>query len=218
MLGREGYVVQLSVLRPGEMSELMLRPALIAYRSPSGVHRLAMQAMNFYPLFFLIVGMLVLGLRLEDRNAWLLALLFAGFICGAPLFEGSISPHLRGLAASYKMTFGTLAPAVFCYFFLSFPTPSPIDRRLPHLKVVLLWLTPAYSVSLGLVCLLAGGLYPNYTMFGWVSRRPLAMLPRRRRRKPRRGMRVSGHLPRARAYRGCTTLSDYDTGTAESAI
>jgi phosphoserine phosphatase RsbU/P len=174
MLGREGYVVQLSVLRPGEMSELMLRPALIAYRSPSGVHGLAMQAMNFYPLFFLIVGMLVLGLRLEDRNAWLLALLFAGFICGAPLFEGSISPHLRGLAASYKMTFGTLAPAVFCYFFLSFPTPSPIDRRLPHLKVVLLWLTLAYSVSLGLVCLLAGGLYPNYTMFGWVSRKPLA--------------------------------------------
>jgi len=28
-----------------------------------------------------------LGLRLEDRNAWLLALLFAGFICSAPLFE-----------------------------------------------------------------------------------------------------------------------------------
>jgi hypothetical protein len=92
MLGRKGDVVQLSVLRPGEMGELTLRPTLIAYSSPSGLRGLALQAMNFYPLFFLVVGMLVLGLRLEDRNAWLLALLFAGFICGAPLFEGSIKP------------------------------------------------------------------------------------------------------------------------------
>lgn len=146
MLGREGDVVQLSVLRTGEMSERTVRPTLIAYRSPSGVHGLAMHAMNFYPLFFLVVGMLVLGLRLEDRNAWLLALLFAGFIGGAPLFESSVSPPLRGLAASFKMMVGSLAPGIFCYFFLSFPTPSPIDRRLPSLKVVLLsvtWPTPS---------------------------------------------------------------------------
>jgi phosphoserine phosphatase RsbU/P len=175
MLGHEGDVVQLSVLRPGEMGELTLRTTLIAYSSPSGLRGLALHAMNFYPLFFLVVGMLVLGLRLEDRNAWLLALLFAGFIGGAPLLEGSISPHLRGLAASYKMTVGTLAPGVFCYFFLSFPTPSPIDRRLPHLKVVLLSLTVVCSLCLGLACLLAGGLFPNYFMFGWVSRKPLAL-------------------------------------------
>lgn len=88
--------------------------------------------MSFYPVFFLIVGMLVLGLRLEDRDAWLLALLFAGFICGAPLFEGAIRRPLRGAAAWSKMTFETLAPGIFCYFFLTFPTPSPIDRRLPR--------------------------------------------------------------------------------------
>jgi phosphoserine phosphatase RsbU/P len=174
MLGCEGDVVQLSVLRPGEIGELTVRPALVAYRSPSGVHGLAMQAMNFYPLFFLIVGMLVLGLRLEDHNAWLLALLFAGFISGAPLFEGSISPHLRGSAVWYKMTFGTLAPGIFCYFFLTFPTPSPIDRRLPHLKFALLAVAVAGSLGLGVACLLAGGLSPNYSMFGWVSRKPLA--------------------------------------------
>jgi len=67
-------------------------------------------------------------LRLEDHNAWLLALLFAGFICGAPLFEGSISPHLRGLAAGYKTTFGSLVPASSAFSLLTFPTPSPIDR------------------------------------------------------------------------------------------
>jgi len=174
MLGREGDVVRLSVLRPGEMNEFSVRPVLIAYRSPPGIHGLAMQAMNLYPLFFLVVGMLVLSLRLEDRNAWLLALLFAGFICGAPLFEGSISPHLRGLAASYKTTIGTLVPAVFCYFFLSFPNPSSIDRRLPRLKGVLLAVTAAYSICLGFACLLAGGLTPTYSLFGWVSWKPLA--------------------------------------------
>jgi sigma-B regulation protein RsbU (phosphoserine phosphatase) len=177
MLGRKGDVVQLLVLRPGGMGELTLRPTLIAYTSPSGLRGLTLQAMNFYPLFFLVVGMLVLGLRLEDRNAWLLALLFAGFICGAPLFEGSINPHVRGLAAWYKMTFGTLVPGIFCYFFLIFPTSSPIDRRLPRLKVVLLSVTVAYSICLGLACLLAGGLSPNYSMFGWVSRKPLAWPP-----------------------------------------
>jgi sigma-B regulation protein RsbU (phosphoserine phosphatase) len=174
MLGRKGDVVQLSVLRPGRKGELTLRPTLIAYSSPSGLRGLALQAMNLYPLFFLIVGILVLGLRLEDRNAWMLALLFAGFICGAPLFEGSISPHLRGLAASYKTMFGFLIPGVFCYFFLTFPAPSPIDLRLPRLKVVLLSVTAAYSICLGLACLLAGGLSPHYSMFGWVSRKPLA--------------------------------------------
>ena len=176
MLGREGDVVQLSVLRTGEKDELELRPKLIAYNSASGLRGLASQAISFYPVFFLVVGMLVLSMRLEDRHAWLLALLFAGFICGAPLFEGSISPHLRGLAAWYKMTLATLAPGIFCYFFLTFPTPSPIDRHLPRFKVVLLSVTVAYSMGLGLVCLRAGGLSPAYFMFGWVSRKPLAFL------------------------------------------
>jgi len=163
-----------TVLRPGEPGEFTLTPALVTYGSLSGLRGLAAQATNFYPLFFLIVGLMVLGLRLEDRNAWLLALLFAGFICGAPLFEGSINPHLRGLAVFYKVTFGGLAPGIFCYFFLTFPVPSPIDRRLPQLKSFLLSVSAAYSIPLGLACLLAGGLFPYYSLFGWVSRKPLA--------------------------------------------
>ena len=173
-LGRKGDVVQLSVLPPGETGEHTIRATLIAYSSPVGLRGLAAQAMNFYPLFFLVVGTLVLSLRLEDRHAWLLALLFAGFICGAPLFEGPISPHLRGLTAWYKMTFDYLTPGIFCYFFLTFPTPSPIDRHLPRLKGVLLSLTIAYSIGLGFACLVEGGLSPLYSIFGWVSWKPLA--------------------------------------------
>jgi sigma-B regulation protein RsbU (phosphoserine phosphatase) len=120
------------------------------------------------------VGLTVLALRLEDRNAWLLALLFAGFICGAPLFEGSINPHLRGWVTFYKMTFGPLGAGIFCYFFLTFPVPSLIDRRMPQLKSVLLSVTAAYSIPLGLACLVAGGLLPYYSLVGWVSKKALA--------------------------------------------
>ena len=176
MLGHKGDTVRVTLLRPGEAGELTLKAALVTYGSGSlsGFRSLASQLMNFFPLFFLIVGLLVLGLRLEDRNAWLLALLFAGFICSAPLFEGSINPHLRGLATWYKVTFSSLVPGVFCYFFLTFPSPSPIDRRLPRLKSVLLFLSATYSVPLGLACLLAGGLFPLGSLFGWISRKPLA--------------------------------------------
>src|SRR5262245_27374666 len=38
MLGREGDIVRLSVLRPGEMNQFSVRPVLIAYRSPHGIH------------------------------------------------------------------------------------------------------------------------------------------------------------------------------------
>jgi len=173
-LGRQGDTVQVTVIRPRVPGELTLRTALIRFSSFSGLRGLALQAMRFYPLFFLIVGLTVLALRLEDRNAWLLALLFAGFICGAPLFEGSINPHLRGLVTFYRMTLGPLGAGIFCYFFLTFPVPSPIDRRMPKLKSLLLSVTAAYSIPLGLACLVAGGLFPYYSLFGWVSRKALA--------------------------------------------
>src|SRR5262249_53397105 len=100
-------------------------------------------------------------------------LLFGGFICGAPLFEASISPHFRGPVAWYKVTFESLAAGVFCYFFLTFPVPSPIDRRLPHLKAILFLIIAVYSICRGLASLFAGGLYPAYFILGWVSRKPL---------------------------------------------
>jgi hypothetical protein len=41
--------------------------------------------MGSYPVVFLIVGLSVLFMRLEDPSAWLLALLFAGFIAVSDL-------------------------------------------------------------------------------------------------------------------------------------
>ena len=67
MLGRKGDMVQVTIFRSGEPGELTLRPALVTY-SLSGLRGLATHAMSFYSLFFLIVGLNVLGLRLEDRD------------------------------------------------------------------------------------------------------------------------------------------------------
>jgi hypothetical protein len=46
--------------------------------------------LDYYPVGFLVVGVTVLLLRPNDRNAWLLALLFGGFLANAPLYEGNI--------------------------------------------------------------------------------------------------------------------------------
>ena len=57
---------------------------------------------------------------------------------------------------------------LFYYFFAVFPTSSPIDRRLPWLKQVLLGLAVAVSVPLGLWALLAGSFQPLLELGGRV--------------------------------------------------
>jgi sigma-B regulation protein RsbU (phosphoserine phosphatase) len=85
-----------------------------------------------YPVAFLVVGLAVLFLRLEDRNAWLLALMFGGFI--------GLNPWLRQFAITYRAIFGNMSTALFYCFFAVFPTRSSLDRRLPWLKWVALTL------------------------------------------------------------------------------
>lgn len=55
--------------------------------------------LDFYPLGFLVVGVTVLLLRPDDRNAWLLALLFGGFLADAPFSKATfpVPARIRGL-------------------------------------------------------------------------------------------------------------------------
>ncbi len=117
---------------------------------------------GYYPLGFLIVGLAVLFLRPDDPHAWLLALLFGGFLAGGPLFEGAIPPSLRGFAVFYKIVMPWLSGALFYYFFAVFPSPSPLDRKLPWLKHVLLAVAIVATVPIGLRCMFAGGAMPLY--------------------------------------------------------
>ncbi len=175
ILGKVGNVVQFTVERQGVDGRLTLREALQTLRFKSqdlltAPQLLAGQILGFYPLLFLVVGLTVLFLRPQDPNAWLLALMFGGFIAGAPLNEPEIRPSLRGFAVFYKAVMSGLSPAVFYYFFAVFPIHSPIDRRLPWLKSAWSAIAVPVGVPLGLWCLLAGGSSPLYVVLPVVDK------------------------------------------------
>lgn len=145
-----GQPVHLTIHRPGESQPLSLTPIFRATAGSGDVQSLARrsaaQIIGFYPLLFLIVGLAVLFLRVDDSNAWLLALMFAGFITVAPSPQGfalAPDPLLRFLYG-YASFIGGLLPGLFYFFFAVFPVRSPIDRKLPWLK----WVLPAVGACL----------------------------------------------------------------------
>jgi phosphoserine phosphatase RsbU/P len=158
--GRAGDTVTMVVERPRQAAPVTVRATLRpALHGPwpnkakrSLAETIAFEMVGSFPAWFLLVSLSVLFLRLDDRNAWLLALLFGGMIAGAPLFpfEMIIPPSLRGFALAYKVIFFGLFPGVFYYFFAVFPASSGVDRRMPWLKTVLLAGATAVAVPLGL--------------------------------------------------------------------
>jgi phosphoserine phosphatase RsbU/P len=145
--GRPGDSVELTVERPGQPETLILRGTFRAAKPQSSeiglVRASALELTDSYPVFFLVVGLAVLFLRLDDRNAWLLALLFGGFIA-VPGFRNffQLNPVLRTFAMAYRSIFLGLFGALCYLFFAVFPTRSPLDRLLPWLKWVALALAP----------------------------------------------------------------------------
>src|SRR5260370_36490264 len=93
-----------------------------------------------YPLAFLVVGLVVLFMRVENRDAWLLALLFAGFITASniPNSFAAAPGDLRVFLLAYRAIFLSLIAPLFYWFFAVFPSRSPIDMLWPWLKWALL--------------------------------------------------------------------------------
>jgi sigma-B regulation protein RsbU (phosphoserine phosphatase) len=149
--GEPGDRVRFTVARPGTSAPFSL-DVVLEPRPPEEPRplsrRLADEVLASYPVLFLAVSVSVLFLRLNDRNAWLLALHFAGLIASAPMVELNVDPAFRGFLLAYKIAFYGCWPAVFLYFFSVFPGSSPLDRRLPWLKT--LWLAAGLTVSLPL--------------------------------------------------------------------
>jgi phosphoserine phosphatase RsbU/P len=163
--GRPGDSVDVTVRRAGVSSPLTQPARLqgVALGTPrSPAQWLALQLLCSYQVPFVVVGFAVLFLRLGNRDAWALALMFGGLIAGSPLLNGEpiIHPGLRGFAVAY-MTFSRgLGPAALYYFFATFPVSSPIDRRVPWLKSVLLAGAALVVVPLSLWALVDGGSRP----------------------------------------------------------
>jgi sigma-B regulation protein RsbU (phosphoserine phosphatase) len=141
---RPGDSILLTIKRPNVSTPLVIRGIFRAAREASqegGItQHLGEEIVHTYPIAFLVVGLAVLFLRVEDRNAWLLALMFAGFIAIAnPNNEfAGLQPSLRLFALVYRTIFNSLVTPLFYFFFAVFPTRSPLDRRLPWLKWIAL--------------------------------------------------------------------------------
>jgi sigma-B regulation protein RsbU (phosphoserine phosphatase) len=139
--GRPGDHVELTVERAGEPQLLTLhgvfRAVAVAGASDSLARSSAQQITESFPIPFLLVGFAVLLLRLEEPNAWLLALLFCAF-AAAPGFPNSagIPSQLRASAFAFRAVFSGMIAPLFYLFFAVFPVQSPLDKRLPWLKWV----------------------------------------------------------------------------------
>jgi len=142
--GKPGDTLNFLVRRPGEGSprsvSVVLEPPLPLeiFRDLTPSRIVILEIMLSYPFVFLLVGLAVLFLKIEDRNAWLLALVFAGFIALPDIPPAAIHPAFRGFLMSYHVVLADLLPALLYFFLAVFPAPSPLERRVPWLKGVLL--------------------------------------------------------------------------------
>src|SRR5260370_17037408 len=89
-----------------------------------------------YPLAFLVVGLVVLFMRVENRDAWLLALLFAGFITASniPNSFAAAPGDLRVFLLAYRPIFLSLIAPLFYCFFAFFPPLPPTNLPWPCLN------------------------------------------------------------------------------------
>jgi len=135
--GQPGDPVDITIERAGEPTPLTLHGVFRAAtkRSEGLAKSSVLQVTSSFPVPFLLVAFAVLFMKLEEPNAWLLALLFCGFI-GAPTVANTaaVAPPLRAFALAFRALFSGMLGPLFYLFFAVFPLRSPLDRRFPWLK------------------------------------------------------------------------------------
>lgn len=155
MQHQPGDTIRLTIERPGNSSPLILT-GVFSQRRQGGQQQMAERIRFFFPVPFVLVGLAALFLHLEDRNVWLLALLFAslGASAGTPKGFGNIAPALRPVGTAYQAVLISVVGPLLYFFFATFPARAPVDRRLPWLK----WAAIAAGLSFGLSSLGGQGL------------------------------------------------------------
>ena len=124
--GRPGDPVEFTVERAGEPKPLILHGVFRAAapaRRPEGLAKSsALHVLRLFPIPFLLVAFAVLFLRLEEPNAWLLALLFCAFAVAAPLLNpcGHLSSAPR-ICVCFSCGVCGNAGSAFLSFFRSVP-------------------------------------------------------------------------------------------------
>ena len=164
---RPGDAVDITVRRAGSTEPITMHVTFRASRSnmpPEGVARTSVrEVLRFFPIFFVIVGFGVLFLRLDDGHAWLLALLFAGFITVPNFVSRAAMPEwLQAFTSVYRTVFDSLITVMFYIFFALFPEKSPLEKRAPWLK----WL----ALAVGAFMLFPGFPYGEAHLPAFVGR------------------------------------------------
>ncbi len=106
------------------------------------------------PVLALATALLIGFLRPDDGRAFLAGLLFISFSSLFGLYYWTLPPGIREMAAVVHSGLASLFAYAFMRFFLVFPSPSPVERRLPWLKHVFLVpvvLLAALAVALNLL-------------------------------------------------------------------
>jgi sigma-B regulation protein RsbU (phosphoserine phosphatase) len=131
-----GDSVVLTLRRPRQSELLHITVVFRAVAGQGQTQSIGEQVVGSYPLAFITVGIIVLFLRIEERNAWLLALLCAGIISVSqvPPSMASTSTGLRVFMFVYRAIFLGRLAFTFYLFFSFFPRRSPLDLHVPWLK------------------------------------------------------------------------------------
>ena len=158
-LQNAGDTVRLAISRPGVPKVFTITAVFRLRQNPSsegGLAHFANEVKSSFPVPFVIVGLVVLFLRLEDPMAWLLALLLGCFVA-APGFATNLrmAPALRIFGMGYRAVFSSLLGPFFYSFFAVFPVQSPVDRRVPWLK----WLSVILGISFGISGFTSGDMF-----------------------------------------------------------
>jgi serine phosphatase RsbU (regulator of sigma subunit) len=146
-----GDSIDLSVNRPGVKSSLHVIGVFRLRQSATGegsLEYLAGEVIKLFPVPFVVVGLIVLFLRIEDPVVWLLALMCGSFIASPSIANNlAVAPALRPFAMGYKATFSSLLAPLFYCFFAVFPIRAPIDRRIPWLKWMSIVIGMSFAVT-----------------------------------------------------------------------
>lgn len=160
---RPGDPIHLTIQRPGTDAPVFLTSVFRLRRSPSGDFGRQLNLWSHAP--WVAVGLAVLFLRLEDPNAWLLALMFGGVVVSRSLPPLSPQPAWWPWAMAYQGILIGLVGPLFYWFYTVFPERSPIDRRAPWLK----WSAAGTGLVLGFGSMRAGGLRLPAPVSTWVG-------------------------------------------------
>jgi phosphoserine phosphatase RsbU/P len=145
--GEPWYLEVARATAPGERTRLTLK--LPAGPADFDLRTLVMSAAFsvLLPLVAIITALFIGFMRPENNNAFLASLLFLSF---STVFGGQAHLFPAGfktMGVAYHATLNSFLIYLFMVFFLRFPSPSRIDRKLPKLKWFFLVLTAVFWIG-----------------------------------------------------------------------